>query len=312
MDEGKGILFAFIAAVVSGISVFVNGFAVKGFEPIAFAALKGAAVAIMLIAAIFMFKEREKLLKLPPSQWGWLALIGIVGGSVPFVLFFQGLSMIPAIKGSFLFRLLFIFSAIFAMLILKERLSKKAALGAGIALFGNALLLGNENILSFGAGEALVLAATAIWGFEYVLSKWVINSRHIEPRLVGFGRMFFGMLAIFAYLAAIGKLSTISTLSFVHWEWVAITSIFLFFFVSSWYVSLKYAKATVATAILTLGGPISAALNYFFLGKAPTIMDGAGLLLITLGIFAIVGYGQMARLPESAINELRKLNAWKA
>ena len=58
-------------------------------------------------------------------------------------------------------------------------------------------------------------------------------------------------------------------------------------FVSSWYAALKHAKATTATAILALGGPITTALNFLFLGKAPSLMDGVGMLLIVAGIAAL-------------------------
>ena len=271
MSEQKGIVLAFITAIVSGVSVFLNAFAIKGIDAALFTAMKNLGAAILIVGAIFAFKEREKLAKLTSTQWGWLALIGLIGGSVPFLMFFQGLSMISAVKGSFLFRLLFIFSTVFAFFMLKEKASRNVLIGAGIALVGNFLLLGKENLLSFGIGELLVLGATVIWGFEYVLSKWVMNSKQIEARFVGFGRMFFGTVFIFAYLAAVGKIDLISAISTAQFEWVAITSAMLFLFISSWYAALKYAKATTATAILTLGGPITTALNYIFLGKAPLL-----------------------------------------
>ncbi|MBI5224358.1 DMT family transporter [Candidatus Micrarchaeota archaeon] len=311
MSEQKGIVLAFITAIVSGVSVFLNALAVKGIDAALFTAMKNLGAAILIVGAIFAFKEREKLLKLTARQWGWLALIGLIGGSVPFLMFFQGLSMISAVKGSFLFRMLFIFSAVFAFFLLKEKASRNVLIGAGIALGGNFLLLGKENLLSFGAGELLVLGATVIWGFEYVLSKWIMNNKQIEARFVGFGRMFFGTAFIFAYLAAVGKIGLMSALTTAHYEWVAITSALLFLFISSWYAALKYAKATTATAILTLGGPITTALNYIFLGKAPILQDAFGLLLITAGIVLVVGISQVAKLPKMFFNEVRDGSLWK-
>ncbi len=306
MNEDKGILLAFITALVSGISVFINGFTVKGFDPVVFTALKAACVALALLSAAALVGRAKELSRLSVNQWKWLVVIGLVGGSIPFLLFFQGLSLIAPLKGSFLFRLLFIFSAVFAFFVLREKPSRKAALGAGIVLAGNVLLLGNEGIFPLGIGEMLVLAATAIWAFEYVLSKWAMENRGIEPQILAFGRMFFGGAAIFGYVAATGKLAGIASLSLVHWQWVLITSAFLLLFVTSWYAGLRHAKASTATAILTLGGPITAALNFLFLGKAPTLFEGVGLLLITAGIAAIVGISQIAKLPATAAIELGK------
>lgn len=311
MSEEKGIALAFTAALISGASVFVNGFVVKGFDPFVFTALKNLGAAILLVGAIMLFRERKQLFKLSPSQWKWLIAIGIIGGSIPFLMFFQGLSLIPAVKGSFLFRLLFIFSAVFAIVMLKEKPTRNAFIGAAIFLFGNAILMGKENIFSFGIGEMLVLAATVIWAFEYVLSKWVMQKTGLEPRFIAFGRMFFGMIVLIGFLGGTGRLPSIPSLTLIQWEWVAITSAFLFMFVSSWYAALKWAKATTATAILALGGPMTTALNFLFLGKAPTLMDGLGMLLIVAGVAALVGVSQLRSAAYFAFNELKKLSAWK-
>ncbi|HLC48441.1 MAG TPA: DMT family transporter [Candidatus Norongarragalinales archaeon] len=312
MSEEKGIVLAFLTALISGASVFVNGFVVKGFDPVVFTALKNLGAAIFLVGAIILLKERKKLSQLSSSQWKWLIAIGIIGGSIPFLMFFQGLSMIPAVKGSFLFRMLFIFSAVFAIFMLKEKPSRNTVIGAMIFLVGNAILIGQENIFSFGLGELLVLLATIIWAFEYVLSKWVMQKTGLEPRMVAFGRMFVGMLVLAGYLGAVGKISSIPSLSLIQWEWVAITSVFLFLFVSSWYAALKWAKAATATAILAMGGPITTALNFLFLGKAPLMIDALGLLLVVAGISILVGLPQMRSSASFAVNELKKLSAWKA
>ncbi|MEK6953486.1 MAG: DMT family transporter [Candidatus Micrarchaeota archaeon] len=313
MSESKGVFFAFLTALISGASVFVNGFVVKGFDPFVFTTLKNFGAAIFIVAAIFLFREMGNLRKLTLSQWKWLAIIGIIGGSIPFLMFFSGLSMIPAVKGSFLFRLLFIFSAVFAAIMLKERPSRNAIIGAAIFLIGNMFLLGGlDSLLSFGIGEMLVLGATVIWGFEYVLSKWVMQKTGLEPRMIAFGRMLIGTIVLFAFIGIAGKADYIATLTTIHWGWVAITSGFLFLFVSSWYSALKWAKATTATAILALGGPITTSLSYLFLGKAPSMNDAYGLLLIVAGVAVLVGYSQIAASGTFALNEIRKRFAWKA
>lgn len=310
MSEQKGIVLAFIAALISGISVFLNAYASKGMDALVLTALKNSGAAILLIGSIFALKEREALLKLGKNQWLWLISIGLIGGSIPFLMFFQGLSMVSAVKGSFLFRLLFIFSAVFAVLMLKEKPSRNVAYGAGIVLIGNFLLLGNENLFSIGFGELLVIGATVIWGFEYVLSKWAMNTKGIEPRFVAFGRMFFGTIFVFGYLASVNNLGLIATLSIAQFEMVLLLSAFLFVFLIGWYGALKFAKATTATAILTLGGPITAALNYLFLGKSPTAYEGFGLLLITLGIMTIVGWSQLEKVPSGAKSLVRGELTW--
>ncbi len=312
MSEERGIMFAFVTALISGVSVFINAFAVSLADPFVYTTLKNLGAAIFLISAIYFLKERKQLLKLSFSQWSWLVAIGLIGGAVPFLLFFQGLSLISGIKGSFIYRTVFIFSAIFAFFVLKEKPSLKYAIGAGIFLLGNALLLGAENLFAFGEGELLVLAATAIWGLEYVLSKWLINSRNIAPRINAFGRMFFGTIFLFAFLGTTGRLVSIVSLSQIQIQWLLIASAFLFLFLSSWYAALKYAKASSATAVLALGGPITAMLNFMFLGKSPSIESAFGMLLMVSGIVAIVGVTQFSNSYAYALKELKKLRAWTA
>jgi len=55
MNYGKGLLLAFLTAIISGVSVFVNGAAVKLADPSVYAALKniGALVFIGAIALAF-------------------------------------------------------------------------------------------------------------------------------------------------------------------------------------------------------------------------------------------------------------------
>jgi len=68
-----------------------------------------------------------------------LLLIGLVGGSIPFYLYFEGLSKISAINGAIIHKSLVIWVALLAIPFLKENMSKLQAL-AVFALFGSNFL----------------------------------------------------------------------------------------------------------------------------------------------------------------------------
>ena len=91
-----GIALAFVTAAISGVSVFVNGYGAKHFaDATVYTTSKNLVVAALLIAlALGVSRSRASSAGRVPftarDRWGFLA-VGIIGGAVPFVLFFEGL-----------------------------------------------------------------------------------------------------------------------------------------------------------------------------------------------------------------------------
>ena len=137
----------------------------------------------------FLFKKLFELKNLQRNHWLKLITIGFVGGSVPFLLFFKGLSMMSASNAAFIHKTLFIWVAIFAFVFLKERLSKIQILALIFLVFGVYVFL-DPSGFSLGYGELLVFMATIFWALENVISKYIL--KEISPIIVGWGRMFFG------------------------------------------------------------------------------------------------------------------------
>jgi drug/metabolite transporter (DMT)-like permease len=288
MDDSmrKGVALALIAAVVSGVSVFINGIAIKLADPLAYTLIKNLGAFVFLAAIIFAFSEYRHFRSLSKRQWGMLALIGIVGGSVPFVMFFWGLKLGGAAVSSFIFRSLFIFAAITGYFILKEKPEPRDVAAGFIILIGNALLVSGD--VALGPGPLLVLGATALWSVEYALSRKVMSDVH--PRAVMASRMFFGSLVLMSFLFSTGSLGTLSDISAQAFEWLALTSLLLGAFLMSWYACLRHLPLLKAASIFALGGLVTVALEAAFLGKAVTPAEGAGLLFILLGV-ALVAAG---------------------
>lgn len=279
----KGIYLALLAALISGVSVFINGFAVSGFDPFIFTTLKNALVAAGIISAIILAGEIKEMKILTKAQWAKLIVIGAVGGSIPFLLFFWGLSLSSGAVGSLIYRLLFVFAAGIAFVFLKEKLDAKLLAGGALLVAGNILLL--KGAIGFGFGELLVLLATALWAIEFNISKTALAG--IKPNIVIFGRMFFGSTIMLAFLFATGRVDAITTLAPVNWEWVLITSAFLLAYVVVWYRALAETPVSAATPILAIGGPITAMLSLFFVGKSIAPAEAVGMLLVIAGVAVI-------------------------
>lgn len=286
MGEKRGLMLVLLTALVSGVSIFANSFAVRGFDPFAFTFLKNAVVAVFLLSTIILIKELPALRKLTKKQVSKLAAIGLVGGSIPFLLFFYALKMATAINAGFLHKTLFIWATLFAIILLKEKVNKVFIAAAFLLLAGNFLLF---NISGFGLPEILILGATMLWALENSISKNAL--KELSGTVVGFGRMFFGSIFILAFLSLTGSLEPVLSLSIPQIQWVLITALLLFGYVFTFYSGLKHLPVHKATAVLLLAQPITAVLSLAFLGKAISVQQGIGLTLIVAGVFLIAGFG---------------------
>ncbi|MDO8339573.1 MAG: DMT family transporter [Candidatus Burarchaeum sp.] len=306
--NSKGVLFALMTALVSGTSVFVNSYAVKGFEPFSFVAVRNLAVVLLLVAGVLLAGQLSAVRSLSRRQWAALAFIGLIGGAIPFLLYFQGLALVAsAARASFLYRSLFFIAAILGIVWMKERVTRNVIIGVGIAMLGNLLLLGNAAWNAWGVGELLVLGATVMWACEYAVAKKVMKEEEISPRLLALGRMGFGALILLAFTAFTGQLWAAEAYSPMQWEWVAISAAFLFAFVGFWYAGLASTTLTNATAALVLGGPLTALLSLAFAGAALEPLSALGLLLMSVGSCMVIGYSNIAQLPAT----LKRLFVWK-
>jgi len=284
MDEKRGLMLVFFTALISGFSIFVNKFGVEGINPYVFTFAKNACVGVFLAAVLLLFKESDRVKALSRTQWMKLGAIGLIGGAVPFLLFFKGLTITSAGMAAFLHKTMFIYAAIFAAVFLKEKISKWIATGGLLLLSGNFLLL-KMNALSFNIGDAMILSATVLWAGEIILSKHLL--KEIDGTVVAAGRMMFGSLFILGFLGLTGNIGGLFMLSGAQWSWVMVTSIFLLLYVFTFYNGLKLVKASTATSVLLLGSVITTMLSFGFLGTALSIGQGIGMLLVLAGVIAV-------------------------
>ena len=130
------------------------------------------------------------------------------------------------------------------------------------------------------------MIAVLLWSTETIVSKNVL--KELPSRVVAFGRMFFGVLFILIFLAATGNITHFMELTVPQLGWILLTSIFLLFYVTSWYAGLKYIPASVAASILVLGSAITTILSIFYSGTF-NLVDILGVILISTGVAIAIG-----------------------
>ncbi|MGH9233952.1 MAG: EamA family transporter [Acidimicrobiales bacterium] len=284
-----GVGLAFVTSLISGVAVYTNGHAVRHFDGSAgFTTAKNivAAAALGVLLAV-VTGRRSRGGWTPPRTLGTrlgLVAVGVVGGSVPFLLFFEGLSRAASTDAAFIHKTLVVWVAVLAVLVLRERLGwpHLAAMAALVA--GQALLTDDLAGLGLGSGEALVLAATLMWSVEVVIAKRLLGS--LSALTVGVSRMALGAVVLVGWLAVTGQLGDLLAYSASQWAWVLLTGLLLTGYVATWYAALARAQAVDVTAVLVFGAVVTAALAGLLDGVALR-PDLPGLVLVAAGVAVV-------------------------
>lgn len=293
-----GVGIAAITAVISGFAVFLNGYGVvawrdAGFSTSGYTTVKNL-VAAALLMGLFAVVGRSRRVattgdRMPRtrSQWAGLLAIGIIGGSVPFLLFFEGLARASSTQAALLHKTLIIWVAILAVPLLKERLGAMHLVAIGLLIAGQIALAGGVSGLTFGSGEWMVLGATLMWSVEVVVAKRLLGT--LSSSTVGTARMGIGVVILIGYGIATGAFAEMASLGGRQWLWVLATGAILSAYVATWYAGLARAQAVDVTAVLVLGAVITALLRAWVQGAPAPSAVGTG--LVAAGAALIIGLG---------------------
>ncbi len=283
-----GIALAFVSAVISGVSIYVNGLGVKHFpDASVYTTAKNGVAGLLLLVALVAVPSRRPLPR--PRRRAALPLlaVAVIGGSVPFILFFEGLARAQSTQAAFIQKTLVIWVAILAVPLLKERLRWPHALAIALLLGGEAWLAGKAGHIAFGSGEAMILAATLMWAVEIVYVKRLMDS--FDPRLLATARMALGAVLLIAWVLITGKAGQLLALSGVEWRWVLLTGVLLAGYVGTWYAALACAPAVDVTAVLVFGAVITALLS----GASGSASVNAPALLLVIAGCGIIAWSPL-------------------
>jgi drug/metabolite transporter (DMT)-like permease len=286
----KGVWLALVTALISGVSVYINSFGVRQVsDPFVFTAAKNLLVGLALASLLLAPAAWKELRGLSRRQWVSLVALGLVGGSVPFLLFFYALSQATAPSAAFIHKTLFIWVAILAVPFLKERLGKLQIAALGILVVGNLVLIGRPASWALGPAEVFALLATLLWAVEAIVAKKVMGD--VSARVAALGRMGFGSVAMLGFLALSSRGDTLATMTGIQWGWVGLTSVFLLGYVTSYYGALKYAPATLVSSVLVLGSVVTSLLYAVFSARTYSVeqIAGFGLVVAAAAIWLYIG-----------------------
>ena len=279
-----GIALAFVTALISGVSIYVNSRGVKHFsDATVYTTAKNAVAGVVLLVLLLATSARAEAPAVVRGRWPALLTVAVIGGSVPFVLFFEGLSQATATQAAFIHKTLVVWVAILAVALLRERLGPLHIAAIALVVAGQAWLVGGGlGAVAFGRGEAMILAATLLWAVEVVLAKELLAS--LDTRTLAAARMGLGTIVLVGWLAVTGRIGDLLGLGSEQWVWVIATGLLLTAYVATWYAALARAQAVDVTAVLVFGAVVTVVIA--------SVADGAaanpiGIALVTIGAAVI-------------------------
>jgi len=277
-------------ALISGLNNFLTKVALGSVgDPIVFTTLKNALVAVALIGLVLGFKKWNEIKTLSRRQLAWLFAIGIVGGSVPFALYFTGLAQTSALNAGLIHKTLFLWVFLFAVPLFKEKVTAWQWVGA-VALFASNLLVGGFAGFRYNTGELMILAATVLWATENIIAKKVL--RDVSSTTVAASRMILGSVILSLFIVVGGRGVAFANLTPEQWGWTILTSALLLGYVLSWYAALQRAPATYVTALLVPATLVTNLLSAVFVTHALTPLQAGAAVLTVMGVALVIWFSR--------------------
>lgn len=168
-----GIAAALAAALLFGASTPLAKLLLAAVSPWLLAGLQYLGSGLGLLA--FRLVRRAPAVRLPRSEWKWLAAAVLSGGVLAPLLLLWGLAGMPAVSAALLLNAEGVFTALLAWWVFGENVDRRIALGMAL-IAGGALVLawpGSASGMATGLPMLAVLGACLAWGLDNNLTRKV-------------------------------------------------------------------------------------------------------------------------------------------
>jgi len=314
-----GMAVAGLTALVSGVSVFANSYGERSFtSPALYTTAKNlVAVVVLAVAAAAGARARRRRSSGAAARFvspvrtvaprrgvlDWLALgyVGVIGGGLAFVLFFDGLAVTSPASAAFCRDTMVLWVALLAVPILRERIRWWNVAAIVLLVSGEIVYAGGVGGLALTRGQFDVLGATVLWAVEVVVAKRLLRS--LSPATLSLVRMGVGAVALIGYLAISGSMAALFALGVHELSWVLLTGLLLGAYVATWMTALARARALDVTSVLVASAVVTWLLQLTAGTAAPT-STAIGLVLISAGVALVIRAASVARTrtPRRAVD----------
>lgn len=265
-------------------SAFVGiRYAVREYDPGALALFRNLITAAALFAVGAFW--RPKALQRPAAgDLARIVVAGVIGIALYQVSLISGEQSVDAGTASLIINTSPIFTAVFALLILQERLGLRGWVGVFLGFFGAALLVtSHHGEARFGVGALWVLTAAVAQAVSFVIQKPLLL--RLGPFAVTAWVGLFGALSVLPWagtmLHDIGRASALATAAAVYLGLfpAAIGNL-------TWAYALTHLPAGRASTALYLVAPIALLISWLLLREQPALqaLVGGGVVISSVAL----------------------------
>ncbi len=274
MRISKGFTFTFISAFAWAVTISLSKFAFQGGENVYTLAFWTTIFAIPFWALLLLNNKKE--LKTIPKA-GVYVLLGMGLNSIilsilePFAIKFS-----TAINYSFLIRSVLLFTVLFALIFLNEKLTRKKIVLVVLTLVGAYLLTTKGQILSLSLGDGLTLLEAALIAFgNNVLGK--LSTKNMSANIASAGSFFVSMIPI----GIIALLNDAVVFPKFPLLLVGITMFSILITITR-FRAYRHASASYVTMIFSFTPVFVALMAYLFLHESITLVQviGGGMMVL--------------------------------
>ncbi len=291
-------LFIIIAASLWGVDGIVFRPALNSLPVALVVFVESSVISILLIP--FFIKNKSEIFSLSRKDILTFVLVALFGGAVGTMAITKALFYVNYVNLSIVIliqKLQPVFAISLASILLKEKLSKKFLLYAGLAIAGSYILTFGFSFPEFAPENKTLIAslfsliAAFSFGISTVLSKKAISKVSFTSATVL--RFYFTALIMLVFVLSSGEISAVTQIT----QKQAMIFIAIAFSTGGlaiylYYIGLQYVTASEST-ILELAFPVTAIfLEYLVHGNLLTVPQMLGAAILIFSIVKITGmYG---------------------
>lgn len=288
-SEKAGLVFAGLCALNGAFVPAVARLTSVQTDPLLVATV--SSVLAGLFALVVLAARGELGVLFAPATAPRLALVGLLGTALAFVIFYTGARRATAIEAALGLQVEPVYSLFGAWLALGHRPTVRRVLALGVLAAGLALALGAHE-LSSSSGVWLILATPLCWQLSHlVVLRGLRGIAGVTPSVLTGARYVYGgaILAV-AWLAvgdggAAALAALVPALPLLAFQGIVLS----YLGTIVWYAAIVRLDLARTTAIVVPSIPVlSLAASFALLGEVPTLRQALGMLLTAVGVLAFV------------------------
>lgn len=267
------IIFIIIAATAYGLSTVITKMGLNAMLEVSSYTFLTMMFATMFLLPYYISVKEKKITM---NDYKNFFILGLIASGIAHLLIFFGQSYTSAINAGFLVKMATPFTAIFALIILREKIGKIGWTAILISLFG-CLLLSTQGKITPQIGDSFILLAASLLGFSNVFAKNLMK-KHSSTTVV-FWRSVFGSIVLFviSFLYIKNPFLSISSYAVLNGLLIAITLACL-------YKSFDIIGPTFSSALFLTSSVISLIFAMALLGEFISPVQLLGGVIILIGV----------------------------